>query len=78
MTIARKTALHRQIPSYCEFATDRFQMTRIMDPDPGMSVYDACFCSGGLLVKRKIVHDERRATAGKKVSIQAINDEGEA
>jgi hypothetical protein len=23
MTIARKTALHRQIPSYCEFATDK-------------------------------------------------------
>jgi type I restriction enzyme M protein len=41
-----------------------FLMARIMDPEPGMEVYDPCCGSAGLLVKCQLVADEKRQAAG--------------
>jgi type I restriction enzyme M protein len=41
-------------------------MARIMDPQPGMDIYDPCCGSAGLLIKCRLVHDEKQRTAGKK------------
>lgn len=43
-----------------------FVMARIMDPEPGMDIYDPCCGSAGLLVKCEIVLDEKMKSAGKK------------
>lgn len=42
-----------------------FVMARIMDPQPGMTVYDPCCGSAGLLVKCEIVLDEKHEAEGK-------------
>jgi len=41
-------------------------MARIMDPQPGMDIYDPCCGSAGLLIKCRLVHDEKQCAAGKK------------
>ncbi len=41
-----------------------FIMARIMDPQPGMEVYDLCCGSAGLLIKCAIVAKEKRARTG--------------
>jgi len=45
-----------------------FVMARIMNPEPGMEIYDPCCGSAGLLVKCDIVLDEKLKAAGKKKS----------
>src|SRR5215469_17878120 len=42
-----------------------FVMARIMDPQPGMDVYDPCCGSAGLLIKCRLVLDEKLRTAKK-------------
>jgi type I restriction enzyme M protein len=44
-----------------------FVMARIMDPQPGMDVYDPCCGSAGLLIKCRLVLDEK-LRAGSKSS----------
>ena len=34
-------------------------MARIMDPEPGMSVYDPCCGSAGLLIECELVLEEK-------------------
>lgn len=41
-------------------------MAKIMDPDPGMSVYDMCCGSAGLLIKCELAHEEKIKNAKKK------------
>lgn len=41
-------------------------MARIMDPEPGMDIYDPCCGSGGLLVKCEIVLDEKMSLRSRK------------
>jgi type I restriction enzyme M protein len=41
-------------------------MARIMDPQPGMEIYDPCCGSAGLLIKCRLVHDEKQHAAAKK------------
>jgi type I restriction enzyme M protein len=41
-------------------------MARIMDPAPGMDIYDPCCGSAGLLIKCRLIHDEKLRVAGKK------------
>ena len=43
-----------------------FIMARIMDPAPGMDIYDPCCGSAGLLIKCRLIHDEKLRVAGKK------------
>jgi type I restriction enzyme M protein len=43
-----------------------FVMARIMDPQPGMNIYDPCCGSAGLLIKCRLVHDEKQLPPGKK------------
>src|SRR5262249_28386077 len=43
-----------------------FVMARIMDPEPGMEIYDPCCGSAGLLVKCEIVLDEKMKAVRKK------------
>ncbi len=43
-----------------------FIMARIMDPAPGMDIYDPCCGSAGLLIKCRFIHDEKLRVAGKK------------
>jgi len=43
-----------------------FIMARIMDPAPGMDIYDPCCGSAGLLTKCRLIHDEKQRVAGKK------------
>jgi type I restriction enzyme M protein len=43
-----------------------FVMARIIDPQPGMDVYDPCCGSAGLLVKCRLIVDEKQRGAGKK------------
>ncbi|MEI9479685.1 MAG: N-6 DNA methylase [Deltaproteobacteria bacterium] len=38
-------------------------MARIMDPKPGMEIYDPCCGSAGLLIKCRLVHDEKQRAA---------------
>jgi type I restriction enzyme M protein len=40
-------------------------MARIMDPEPGMDIYDPCCGSAGLLVKCRIIHNEKQRASGK-------------
>ena len=42
-----------------------FVMARIMDPQPGMDVYDPCCGSAGLLIKCRLVLDEKHRAAKK-------------
>src|SRR6476659_9398759 len=42
-----------------------FVMARIMDPEPGMEIYDPCCGSAGLLVKCQIVLDEKMSIRSK-------------
>jgi type I restriction enzyme M protein len=41
-------------------------MARIMDPEPGMEVYDPCCGSAGLLIKCELVLDEKMSLRSKK------------
>lgn len=41
-------------------------MARIMDPEPGMEIYDPCCGSAGLLIKCELVLAEKMQKAGKK------------
>jgi len=41
-------------------------MAKIMDPDPGMTVYDPCCGSAGLLIKCELVLDDRMKLRSKK------------
>jgi type I restriction enzyme M protein len=41
-------------------------MARIMNPEPGMEIYDPCCGSAGLLIKCRIISDEKRKVAGKR------------
>src|ERR1017187_8093429 len=41
-------------------------MARIMDPQPGMDVYDPCCGSAGLLIKCRLVVDEKQRGVSKK------------
>lgn len=43
-----------------------FVMARIMNPDPGMDVYDPCCGSAGLLIKCRLVVDEKLNAAKTK------------
>jgi type I restriction enzyme M protein len=43
-----------------------FVLARIVNPEPGMEIYDPCCGSAGLLVKCEIVLDEKMNEAGKK------------
>ena len=43
-----------------------FVMARIMDPQPGMDVYDPCCGSAGLLIKCRLVLDEKLRAAKKR------------
>ena len=36
-------------------------MSRVLQPEPGMTVYDPCCGSGGLLVKLEIAMEEKRS-----------------
>jgi type I restriction enzyme M protein len=45
-----------------------FVVARIVNPEPGMEIYDPCCGSAGLLVKCEIVLDEKTSAAGKKKS----------
>ena len=52
-----------------EFYTPRevgFVIARIMDAHPGMEVYDPCCGSAGLLIKSRLVLDEKLRTSNKK------------
>lgn len=40
-------------------------MARIMDPQPGMDIYDPCCGSAGLLIKCRLVFDERYCSSSK-------------
>ena len=41
-------------------------MARILDPEPGMEIYDPCCGSGGLLIKCQTVLDEKMSLKGQK------------
>src|SRR5205809_7532521 len=43
-----------------------FVIARIMDPEPGMDIYDPCCGSAGLLIKCELVSVEKMQKAGKK------------
>jgi len=52
-----------------EFYTPRevgMVMAKIMDPDPGMTIYDPCCGSAGLLIKSELVMEEKMALRSKK------------
>ena len=52
-----------------EFYTPRkvgLVMAKIMHPEPGMSVYDLCCGSAGLLIECQLVLEEKMSSAGKK------------
>ena len=40
-------------------------MARIMDPQPGMDIYDPCCGSAGLLIKCRLIFDEKHRYTGK-------------
>lgn len=42
-----------------------FIMAKIMDPEPGMNIYDPCCGSGGLLIKCQIVLEEKMERRGE-------------
>jgi type I restriction enzyme M protein len=57
------------VSSAGEFCTPKevgLVMAHIMDPDPGMEIYDPCCGSAGLLVKCDIVLDEKMSLRSKK------------
>ena len=41
-------------------------MARIMDPQPGMDIYDPCCGTAGLLIKCRLVFDEKHLSSKKK------------
>ncbi len=41
-------------------------MARVMDPEPGLEIYDPCCGSAGLLIKCQLVLEEKMGKAGKK------------
>ncbi len=41
-------------------------MARIMDPQPGMDIYDPCCGTAGLLIKCRLIFDEKQRSSGKK------------
>jgi type I restriction enzyme M protein len=41
-------------------------MARIMNPEPGMEIYDPCSGSAGLLIKCQIISDEKLKVSRKK------------
>ena len=43
-----------------------FVMARIMEPGPGMEIYDPCCGSAGLLIKCRLVLDEKLAASKKR------------
>ncbi|MBN2123455.1 MAG: SAM-dependent DNA methyltransferase [Deltaproteobacteria bacterium] len=52
-----------------EFYTPRevgMVMARIMDPEPGMTIYDPCCGSAGLLIKCELVMEEKMALRSRK------------
>ena len=52
-----------------EFYTPRevgFVIARIMDPEPGVDIYDPCCGSAGLLIKCRLVLDEKLRAAKKR------------
>src|ERR1700730_17245910 len=52
-----------------EFYTPRevgLVMARIMDPEPGMDIYDPCCGSAGLLIKCQIISDENLKSSKKR------------
>jgi type I restriction enzyme M protein len=66
-----------------EFYTPRevgLVMARIMDPKPGMDIYDPCCGSAGLLIKCQLVLDEklRAAKKNKAAPIKLYGQENEA
>jgi type I restriction enzyme M protein len=57
------------ISSAGEFYTPKevgLVMARIMDPEPGMEIYDPCCGSAGLLIKCELVMTEKMKRTGKK------------
>jgi type I restriction enzyme M protein len=57
-----------------------FVMARIMDPEPGMDIYDPCCGSAGLLIKCQLALDEKQRTAkkNKAAPIKLYGQENEA
>ncbi len=55
-------------------------MSRIMDPQPGMDIYDPCCGSAGLLIKCRLIFDEIQRSTGKKnaAPINLYGQENEA
>jgi type I restriction enzyme M protein len=52
-----------------EFYTPRevgMVMAKIMDPEPGMTIYDPCCGSAGLLIKSELVMEEKMALRSRK------------
>lgn len=43
-------------------------MARILDPQPGMEIYDPCCGSAGLLIKCQLVYNEKVKKAGQKAA----------
>src|SRR2546426_631780 len=61
------------VSSAGEFYTPKevgFVMARIMDPEPGMEIYDPCCGSGGLLIKCQLVLQEK---IGARTALSARN-----
>jgi len=54
-----------------------FAIARIMDPKPGMDIYDPCAGSGGLLIKCRLVAQEGEALEGAAEPIQLFGQESE-
>lgn len=42
------------------------RMAKIMDPEPGMEIYDPCCGSAGLLIKCELALDEKMSLRSKK------------
>jgi type I restriction enzyme M protein len=55
-------------------------MARIMNPEPGMEIYDPCCGSAGLLIKCQMISDEKLKANGKKNSapLRLYGQENEA
>src|SRR5258706_7547170 len=55
-------------------------MARIMNPEPGMEIYDPCCGSAGLLIKCQIISDEKLKVNGKKkaAALRLYGQENEA
>lgn len=47
-----------------------FVMARVMNPAPGMTIYDPCCGSAALLIKCQLVADEERTSSGTAASVR--------